>query len=107
MRVREATLGANPYAQKDENIRNTRKAPLPIGRGALDSAETAGFEPACRLPDNLISSQARYGLFDTSPCEGSAPLTLHVRNYPRIDVRYRTEIRIISNIRGLRSKPAL
>ena len=42
-------------------------------------AETAGFEPACRLPDNLISSQARYGLFDTSPydgvCVSSADLT--------------------------------
>ena len=31
------------------------------------SAETMGFEPMCRLPDNLISSQARYGHFDTSP----------------------------------------
>ena len=30
-------------------------------------AETMGFEPMCRLPDNLISSQARYGHFDTSP----------------------------------------
>ena len=26
-----------------------------------------GFEPTCRLPDNLISSQARYDHFDTSP----------------------------------------
>ena len=34
---------------------------------ALTQAETAGFEPACRLPDNLISSQARYGHFDTFP----------------------------------------
>ena len=30
-------------------------------------AETMGFEPMCRLPDNLISSQARYGHFDTFP----------------------------------------
>ena len=29
--------------------------------------ETVGFEPTCRLPDNLISSQARYDHFDTSP----------------------------------------
>ena len=29
--------------------------------------ETVGFEPTCRLPDNLISSQARYGHFDMSP----------------------------------------
>ena len=26
-----------------------------------------GFEPTCRLPDNLISSQSRYDHFDTSP----------------------------------------
>ena len=31
------------------------------------AAETVGFEPTCRLPDNLISSQARYDRFDTSP----------------------------------------
>ena len=30
-------------------------------------AETVGFEPTCRLPDNTISSRARYDLFDTSP----------------------------------------
>lgn len=30
-------------------------------------AETVGFEPTCRLPDNLISSQARYDHFDTFP----------------------------------------
>ena len=30
-------------------------------------AEMVGFEPTCRLPDNLISSQARYDRFDTSP----------------------------------------
>ena len=35
--------------------------------GPNQIAETVGFEPTCRLPDNLISSQARYGHFDTSP----------------------------------------
>ena len=30
-------------------------------------AETVGFEPTCRLPDNRISSAARYDHFDTSP----------------------------------------
>lgn len=34
---------------------------------AVFIAETEGFEPSCRLPDNLISSQARYDHFDTSP----------------------------------------
>ena len=33
---------------------------------AVPLAQTEGFEPSCRLPDNLISSQARYGHFDTS-----------------------------------------
>ena len=32
-------------------------------------AERAGFEPACRLPDNRISSAARYDHFDTFPCK--------------------------------------
>ena len=35
--------------------------------GPNQIAETVGFEPTCRLPDNLISSQARYDHFDTSP----------------------------------------
>ena len=30
-------------------------------------AERVGFEPTCRLPDKLISSQPRYDLFDTAP----------------------------------------
>lgn len=30
-------------------------------------AEKVGFEPTCRLRDNLISSQGRYNHFDTSP----------------------------------------
>lgn len=29
--------------------------------------ETVGFEPTCRLPDKMISSHSRYGLFGTSP----------------------------------------
>ena len=29
--------------------------------------ETEGFEPSCRLPGKLISSQPRYDHFDTSP----------------------------------------
>ena len=30
--------------------------------------EMVGFEPTCRgIPDKLISSQPRYGLFGTSP----------------------------------------
>ena len=33
---------------------------------AVPLAQTEGFEPSCRLPDNLISSQARYGHFDTA-----------------------------------------
>ena len=37
----------------------------------LFRAETVGFEPTCRLPDKLISSQPRYDHFDTSPiCAG-------------------------------------
>ena len=28
--------------------------------------QTVGFEPTCRLPDNRISSAARYDHFDTS-----------------------------------------
>ena len=38
----------------------------PVNTGVY-GAETVGFEPTCRLPDNLISSQARYDHFDTSP----------------------------------------
>ena len=30
-------------------------------------AETVGFEPTRRLPDDRISSAARYDHFDTSP----------------------------------------
>ena len=30
-------------------------------------AERVGFEPTCRLPDKLISSQPRYDHFDTAP----------------------------------------
>ena len=37
--------------------------------GPNQIAETVGFEPTCRLPDNLISSQARYDHFDTAPCK--------------------------------------
>ena len=33
----------------------------------MTSTETVGFEPTCRLPDNRISSAARYDHFDTSP----------------------------------------
>lgn len=31
------------------------------------NTETVGFEPTCRLPDKMISSHSRYGLFGTSP----------------------------------------
>ena len=46
--------------------------PKNIGRTlsdpAVPGAETEGFEPSCRLPGKLISSQPRYDHFDTSPC---------------------------------------
>ena len=50
----EAAFGYEQVAKRIANVRFTE-------------AETEGFEPSCRLPDNLISSQARYGHFDTSP----------------------------------------
>ena len=39
---------------------------MPLNTRFLNT-EMVGFEPTCRLPDNLISSQARYDHFDTSP----------------------------------------
>lgn len=48
--------------EKKKGNTNIKQIVFPFGR-----AETEGFEPSCRLPDNLISSQARYGHFDTSP----------------------------------------
>ena len=36
--------------------------------GFLVLAEWAGFEPACRVSGNTISSRARYDHFDTTPC---------------------------------------
>ncbi len=48
------------------NQKSPQAATPPVDR--IFKTETVGFEPTCRLPDNLISSQARYGHFDTSPC---------------------------------------
>ena len=41
--------------------------------GCGPCAETVGFEPTCRKTDNLISSQARYDHFDTSPDNRQRP----------------------------------
>ena len=38
-------------------------------RQFLELAETVGFEPTCRFPDNRISSAARCDHFDTFPSE--------------------------------------
>ena len=44
-----------------------KKKPKPKNWFRFSVAERAGFEPACRKPDNRISSAARYDHFDTFP----------------------------------------
>ena len=63
---RKCAASAHFVFRKKERHRKTRQNQFMILPGFV-TAETAGFEPACRLPDNLISSQARYGHFDTFP----------------------------------------
>lgn len=48
--------------------------------GVLLETETVGFEPTCRLPDNRISSAARYNHFDTSPEHSVLPAICARRN---------------------------
>ena len=70
-------MAVENFPEKSEMVDNgleIRKFSIEKERGCYSEvtasiciAETMGFEPMCRLPDNLISSQARYGHFDTSP----------------------------------------
>ena len=48
------------------NYGNRKSDSIWVQIGSL-LAERMGFEPMCQLPDNRISSAARYDLFDTFP----------------------------------------
>ena len=49
----------------------------------LFRAETVGFEPTCRLPDKLISSQPRYDHIDTSPISAGCDRPINFIRSPR------------------------
>ena len=77
-RKRDFTIETYTRSFSAKRIRGV-SPPVPYGAGIEKAgtpntgipacAETEGFEPSCRLPGKLISSQPRYDHFDTSPDE--------------------------------------